>query len=393
MKLRRLLALSFLTLFSCLPVGSYLITELYYFPKIEKRNQRLATLFPKIIQDLNKIEDKPVFKKVSYNKDARDFLDFYISWQGGKIPAINSRNHQIKAYLMQRYPHWREIKLQLQALMADPALQIMDLSWFEELEYFDHWNLLHKPEIIAELKQIPYMNSMEKVKSSSSLPIPDYIEFRDFANLYYLKNYKKPKAINHYLQAAYLAHSAGSLISNSIATHMIREIHFIHKQLDTSNLPELEKVDALYRLSWAWTDIIRYSWKKEIPHELKAYMKPEFGVCSGLFENTLGLNAFSDYFKPSLPLEVDFKKEIYKNRKLMVSLLKKCNVYELSVYLEDTPEGNNPWFYDDNKMFHVGGSKGYYLNLSKIPYLRRAAGLELMSIALPSYTRKYEEIH
>lgn len=382
------------------PIVHFVLTEYYLIPKIESDYKKAQSYFPKILADLKAIAENPPFPDVELKSNGEGFISKHVSWEGDGFSPLSSKSHETLSDLFEKYPNWKSDPKQFKSLYADPDLLSIDTSWIEELKNYSHWDFSTHPEIQENLRHVPESSGIERIGIFSALPIPNFPEFRKWGIVYFLQEYhqgKGPEGLKSFRKMAHLSHNTGTLIGKMIATTMLDDEHFFSKNLqmpDWELIPK-EEIQAYKRVSWAWIGIAQTTWFHEFPKDFEPYLKPETGVCAAAWENPGGLTAFQDFLKSKVVFERDFSENLEKSRSFQKRLFSICNMKSYEGFVSRIPAGANPLIGRGYGSYYMidseAASSSTSLNWSRVPYIRRVIGLNLIAISIPNYLKLYEQ--
>ena len=379
------------------PVGTYLIMELYYLPNIRgafsKVSEEKKTLF---IKDLELIKDSGLVEKISRKNNAREFLNQYISWSAGRDDT--RFNQEVKAYkIFSRHPWYLHHPKHFKNLQNDPELATIDLKWMNDLTQFDHWNIMDDPANRSFMEQAEAGNSIDRLTALANYSVPHSSNLLLFAILKLIQDHPKNPTVayNKYLHTLKLIHSQHTRNSQiSYGTGVIYGGQ-IQRFLPVKGFERLnDRVGvALRRTSWVWPTILESTWQGPVPEDIRKFMEPEFGVCAGARVNPLGINAFHELIKgPAWPLEHDFRAESQRSFELRKILFEKCDMPEFSFLLEKP--GKTYQFENESESGRIIAmdpeNSKIYIQLGQYPYFRRILFGMLSSIAPPHLFEIYE---
>jgi hypothetical protein len=354
-----------------------------------------------ILADLALLQSKPVFPESPRLKNAEPLLSRHIQWGG--LPRLENKDRDALDSLYKKYPQWRTDGEQQKKLMHDPALKGIDTSWLEDLHSFDHWNLTTRPEVKVRLDRASSLNGLGRIGLFAALPLPEYMELRSLAYLRFFQLYvqgRGAEGLKTMFKVAELCHSSGTLVGQMVAAQMLKGERDFASAYGLGSVPVAggSSVEAYRRLSWAWVGIaMAWPFSKALD-EFQPYMSRGNGACTAAWEQPAGFLAMQDFFGSHWPLETDFSSELARSHALQVRLLETCSGQAFLGFLAPTPDGANAWAmrgvdrrdvasYDPE----TDAQAVTLVNLSKIPYLRRLAGMWLMTLARPNYMNLYEK--
>jgi hypothetical protein len=392
-------ATSLLIVFSVI-IGSHLFVTQYLKPKLAEYVVPNKKVLEYMVRDLKQLSQLEVFPRSERKKNAAFFLNSKI---GGIDQRGSTSDELIKIeMLLKKYYGWQENEKQFQLLLSEPTLNEIDTTWLSQLEEFDYIDFTVLDEIQNRIRPLKESNSIEKISVWSSLPTLEIATLQNWVVAYVLQMHKKGqtnKALTLTRHIARLVHSNGSLVDHMVAISILKKENILAEFLKAKWTPfSLEILEAHKRVSWGWPGILNQSYYHgELPPEFKQYAKRELGLCSGVGEYFMGFQGMSDFLYPQAPFETSFRSELLAAKSLAEKLLKKCDRYDqFRFFLEETPKEKNSWWDKDMiAIWSLNGSHNmfnYFPNPSRLPYFRRVFIYYLMGVAIPNYTRLYEDL-
>lgn len=280
------------------------------------------------------------------------------------------------------------------------TLETADLEWIESLQKFDFVSALSSEDIQK------FQNNLDgsffrKIGLHSSLNGNNLPELGQMALAYTYKLCSKkecPKGLKHLRHVAQLMYTAngGFYIQHSAINLLKQESYFV-KKFDLKNYASLdpEFLNAHERVYWGWMGIIGDMFKKnDFSDKWNDYMKPELGVCSGINLYAFGWYlSGSDLMNRHWPLEIDFSKEIEKEKVVLDQFYQKCGMpiysklihtrynqakplaLSLSLTPSFLPESLQPW-----------------INEARVPYFRQLLAFYILKTFNGSYWKVYERL-
>jgi len=368
--------------------------------KLTDHENTARTYLPKIIEDLKVIEAHPPFPTWSRERNAEPLLTLWVSWEGKGFQKLESPEHKALREITAKYPRAANDPNQFAALAADPLLDKVDTRWMRRLKDFDHWAPLANEKITEMLSAGHNMNSIGRVGLAATLPTPSYGELRDWALVHFAKEFKRGHAregLATYRKTAELAYTSSSLIGAMVSVAMLKTERnlAIFGNEPAWPIVDINVVTAFHKVAWTWAGLLKLGMTQDFPKELSPYFKQELGLCAGASETVSGLVAISDFLEPQIPLEVDFTEPLARSRQLQARAQAMCGVEALGFMNERVPASANPLFAKDTGAIFtlVSGAPapGLLFNPARVPYLRRAVAMALMTIAMPNFFHFYKE--
>lgn len=361
------------------------MTEKVYLPDFARKAEEINRHQAAIIKDLKLLEAKPIFKPTLGQKDAQELLSQHISWSGRGFEPLKTPQHKVLFKFERQLKDWKEAS-HLEALLMQPELMHLDVSWLEQLPNYDHWNFASHPKIKAEL------NANKKLRSSASLPEPKMSELHDFVLIYFLQQYKKEnvkQGLDILEHAAQLMHTGNTLVSQFSAGALLRTANRLKESLKFGEptLATQESISAYGRVSLAWIGISHLPWFKLSLAAYKPYLKTENGICAALNEHSP--DSARDFLEPRFIFENDMKENFIELRAHRDKLRTLCHAEYLEIF--DQPTNTNPSSLR-RPTNATGTSNSAKSFLSRIPYVRRAIGTFVISSTFPNRVSQYAKL-
>lgn len=355
------------------------------------------------LADLKVLTESPLISNLGYSQNAEELFASHVSWQGSGIEPLADESHQRLRAFFQRYQGWSKSPETFQKMLRDPELDLIDTSWLAQVHNYDHWSILANAYVAPHLERVKQADSIARVGIFASLPIPYYSELYDFATAHLLQMHKKHKTIEGlkvYRKTAELVYSSSLLVSAMVAVKFFKNEKFLVENLAVKNwkTPPQESIDAFKRVSWAWVAILKNSFYSDIEPEIAQYIKVENGICGASFEAVMNDAIASDYLSPRAPFEIDHSAELARLSSTEEKFRSLCHMESLKVFSGRTPASVNTWIPKNEALYVTeGNTLSYlgilgYLNLSKVPYVRRMFGYVLVSFSEPDYFKQYKNL-
>lgn len=365
-------------------VSSGLIVTKWLIPKLRAVSNNVRSHHKEILSDLKLLDAKPIFASPLRKKDAQNFISRHIGWKGAKVESVVTPKREDLIALKTAYP---ELAVEnLKKLADDPRTITIDVSWVDQIESYDHWNLASSSIVKVELERVKKLNGIARIGVLAEMPIPDYSLFQFASVIRFLQLQKSGdplKSFRLFRHASYLAHTTHTIAGAMIATAGLRREHLFAETFKITDwtLIEKERIAAYKRVSWVWGGLIHEARWGTLPEEFQMYIKPHNGVCAMAGES-LFYSGFQDFFVPTVPFETNFSAQLQRSEGLTQKLFDVCSMPQYLVFLAPSPASSN-------SLFGRGYSIG--INLARIPFMRRMFGITLMTVGTPNHLRYYEE--
>ena len=380
-----------------LPAANYFVIQKFFVPKLNETAVAQEKYYDAIMADLNLLEKSPVFPPVTYKNNAETFLTEHVSWTGKGFTPLETVSHQsLRIFIKSKIN--LEDKKEITLRSQDPLLEQIDTSWMKDLSQFDHWNFSSNPIVQSKIDTATQKNGISRIGTFSSLPIPDFLELRNFALVHFLQEYKNGRpqeGLKTLRQVAYLMHSAGMLVSQMSAVAVIGMERRMAKALNIkSDLSEMEKQIAAYkRLSWAWVGILQSPWYGKWNSHFDAYLKSENGICAGAYEQITALEGLKEFLEPRFLFEGSFAENYERQRPFQKHIMEICQIKNYSAFFTESPEESRKFFAKIPVISSEDSeptAEKVSLNYGRIPYLRRLVGLTILTISSPNWFKQYD---
>lgn len=370
-----------LLLIFALPIGDYAFYSLYYAPVQKQSVAELEMYYPKILADLKLIDQNPIFNKFTFDKNAEEIFEKNLSWSGLKPEAKYDLNHTNLRNFTQKYKLWKKDPEVLETMLADPNIHTIDTGWMDTVLNYDHWNISNNPNIKTHLAPLKELDSLEKMAVFSQLPIPDYLELRDWTLVYFLKQHKKMNTLQGlkvYRKIAELSYSSSSTIASVISTKLLEDEAYLAERFQIKDWVAIdnERINAFRRSAWTWTRIARNSLHQIIPLEVRDLIKYENGICSAAWEVAPNIALLNDFLIPRFVLETDHSVDVARFQETVDKLQTICKLDPYKSFGERSPASVGISVSELSESFQQKSaslSTDSYLAVAvrKIPYMRR----------------------
>lgn len=378
------------------PGLTHILVNAHFMKELSNHAQEADLHLADIKKDLETLQKNPIFEKLDTSADAGFVLTTHVPSLGAEPTMAAQKNYEpIKNYL-EKYKNWRNDKEVLITSTQDIALRTLNTDWMLPLKDKTYWSLSQHPDVVTTLERVPKLNSIERIAEFAQMPIPRYDTLRDWAAIYMMKMAYEgsPRlGLEMYRKVAELIQSHGTLTGHMVAAHMLKQEPYLAATFAVQDwmAHDLEAVEAFERISWGWVGLVRDSWLKPVPADITSLMTPQNGVCAAAVENVGGLARMYDFLGPHFVFEPDFSAEIEASRTLEQQLLSDCRMEAFHVFSLPTEKASNPFWVKAETVYTLPEMEGWTYNRSRIPYLRRLVGLQLMTIAQPNFFIKYKQ--
>lgn len=364
--------------------SQHVYREVYLTKKLQSLNDTLRN-WPKFIEDLKILDSQKIARPITRTKNAAEFLVDKISWSPDETNLNDAQQSARTAkQVLARHAKWQSSPEQLAKLLSDPELKNIDPSWVRELSQFDYLDLSVTRQQKEQLDRLRPMDVISRIGVIAALPMPNFMEAVDLATIGALKAHaaKAPRAelisyLNSIDQLFHLTQSSPTLVDQSIAVATLGRLHSLVEALKIEGMTvvPVEMRLRIRRVSWMWAQVLALSSMKEFESALNAvrpYMKTTNFLCGG--SDPVGTMAiFKDILAGGWPLEPDFKSELEREENYLRETAKICGTPVTDIVLSLPKAPDNPM----------------QLN---VPYLRRIYFSILNSIAVPNYSRQYDDL-
>ena len=373
--------ITFCLIFTVLPALDHFVV--YQKIELPQKNviKKIEAITPKVLTDLKVLEKSPIFTKFTYTKNAELVFSENISWSDSTSEKELTFNRQKLRKFAEKYKDWRKNEELFQAMLKDPEIHQIDTSWMSDIRSYDHWNLTENAKMNSLLKLASNVDTRNKLDIFHNLPIPDFFELRSWALTQLLKEHKNVNSVSgleNYRHIAFLSYTTGTLIGGQIAAQMLNDERILTDRLGIENWPHYEdkSIQAFKRLTYIWPTLIKGTIADNLSVELSDYFRPEFGICSAVFDasNTL---RFRDLLEPRFILESAHSIDLERFDKTYEMVQKNCNSKAFAVFSNRTPASFNTFITNElnnTKIDDEPENLFSYLtkiNIAKIPYIRR----------------------
>ncbi len=364
-------------------------TEMRFQAQIRNQYKKVQTHLPQILIDLHDLDQNPLFNPKNTLKDATDFMDQNLSWQGIE-PEVNDKNRPL-LNLFNKHPEWDKNPQNLQSLYNDPQIKNINVDWVEQLSQFDQWNYFRSQKIQNQLKSVKYKNRLDRFVTIAELPMPSLNELRMSGIVYFLKQIKNNQIDEEksvIAKIAQLSHSSETLVGRFFAAQLLLDEIYLDENFKFLNLKTIarEKIESYKRVTWAWQGLNRLSFFHKIPKELNAYMKKGTGFCSTHIESPHSLFPVSlfldtDLFKNRVIFEKDYAERFKESHKFREEAFAACGLKTLEGFLSRIPATDTAPNLNQKTSY----------TWKNLPYFKRSISLANKSLFYNNYFRLYEK--
>ena len=274
------------------------------------------------------------------------------------------------------------------------------LDWIDGILEYDHWNFFVDPYISQKINASTHADVVNKIGIWSALDMPETNLFTKLlylrtTELVQLKQYAK--ALLVFKKGQQLILSTNTLVGGAVGSNMLR---FKNRLIDFYSLSwkkeSEDRINLMKRVAWGWTHVLQEtSYSGHNTEKIKKYLKPELGMCSGVFESVNDYAWLNGFHQAKYPFEPDYHLSIRDLKKQALSRLETCGVTELKPFLQSSGvlKSNlkqsllafsmveESWMTDTLALIP--------LSVEEIPYVRSIIGSILNSVAIPNYISPY----
>jgi hypothetical protein len=385
-----------------LPIGNHIFHSLFYIPAQKKSVEDLEKYYPKILADLKLVDQNPIFNKFTFEKNAEEIFEKNLSWSSSPTDSKLDLNHINLRDFVAKYSQWKKEPEVLEQMLADPSLNTIDVSWLESVLNYDHWNVSNNPHVKIQLDKIKGLDSISKLGVFASLPIPDFLELRNWTLVYFLKQHKKKNTAHGfkvYRKIAELTYSSSSTVSSIVATKLLEDESYLNQIFPVADWKPIDdnRIKAFKRLSWAWLSLVRNTANKPLTIEVRDLLKFENGICSAAWELAPNIALMNDFLEPQFILETNHALDVSRFKETIQSLQTTCRLNPYKKFNERSPSSIQSWLSDVTTSFAQAEFDGTLnpkttAGIRRLPYLRRMFVYIIFPFGAPESTlsRHYE---
>lgn len=392
------LVVSVLVILVVLPMIFQMGANYYIEPRLEEIKADRGAYYTLMLEDLEYLKKYPIFSNFTYNNNAQHLLEKYVPFEGAaKQIADPEWVSQIEKLRDKYGTKWMSQPEVFANLLNEPEVKGFDTdTWMDQLLEYDHWEISEYPEINEQIKKASSSNSLEKIGIWSSLPIPQYSVLSLLASIHVAKSKDKNAAIKVYRHIAKLMHSSHSLIGNMMAVQHLKNEASLVSQFHIKNWEPIkgDLIEKYKRVSWGWGDVIGQTYLFNFDKRFEPYLKSELGLCAHVQERVADIGGLSDFLEGGWPLEINYKKGMEQGRVFLGQLMDTCHMQEWKVFNQPTLPGENPLFTskDDQQAFDDFFGFSFFVNSSRVPYIRGSIGAILATIGTPRFNNLYRKL-
>lgn len=379
------------------PVVDRIAKAKLYEPLRKHYDEQLAKIKPKFREDLLLLEKAELFPEFGRHHNAEELLGQHVPWSGdGTHEAVGATSKKAVEF-MSKYNSWQMNSDLVAQILKDKDLMQIDVAWLDGVTKYDHWDISTNPQTAPQLQRALQLSGLSKVGLFASLPIPDYNSLRRASQVRLFQKYKKGETLEGlkvFRKTNELIYSSGLLVGTLYSAMLFNDERAFVENLQVKSWTTVpaEATLALKRSAWAWVGILRGTIFRDIPEDIKPYVKVQNGICAASWEGSL-TGFLQDYLAFEFPFESDHSEDVDRLVANTSRFLSQCHLQKYEVFNTRTPASENHIILDQS--FSLSGvyELGIFdrLNLSRVPYARRVFGYSLLSVGYPSYFKMYSE--
>ncbi len=386
------LSLIFFSIFSGL-----LYSELIFLRSQKKSQDYQKQITAKIdlfLNDQNLISSDNFFALPGKKHDAGELLNSKIQWSYDESSPLS--------ILMNRWPEIippPDLRAKLNGSWSkswvDHAKAVtkydLDLSWMNELNHYDHWDLFAFGPLSDVIK------SGRSNFNIFTMPVPDLGALQTLAKLRLMKGLAEKNlfpALREVRQLAKLIFSQEMLGSELIAIAILRSERQAFEKGATLGLInseqwqayESEFLDRARRATFAYSGLFDLNTDSTVLKSVFYGSSSHAGLCASLSEGMVRVLIGRTFMVGNLPFESAFEEKLKLLNHIVQQRGSECRLPYAKLIWKDDTNFISTIFSDPKNFSSVPSWTTYkYLLGRHIPFYRRAIGAELIAIATPSF--------
>jgi hypothetical protein len=282
--------------------GTQVCLRSFFLPEIAVPSTVLHRLEPRLLADLKRLSQNPVYPVLPREKNAERFLLGFVSWDG--TPALSNVEHDRLMELMAAHQDALRSDEEWAAFLDDENLYDLDLAWVDQLTAYDHFDFRTHPAYAAALARAETSHGLARFEIAYSLPAPRLKELR-FAALaraaQLIRERRLEDAQALYRHVGYLLSTTDSLVGSAMAVVMLQNEKRLAARTRTAwPVIDDDRVEALRRVSWAWTGITTALAADGTLGVYAPYFQRSTSACTGVFDHLGTESLLQDYLKPTV---------------------------------------------------------------------------------------------
>jgi len=363
----------------------------HYQEVLRKANDVIASRIPRFESEQKEIAGFNLLAETSSVKsDAGTFLNSRIQWSG----------HDQQAEIV--VPEIPSVKWNNEWLTADIPSVLMEtnLTWVKKLKTFDYWDLFEsgpnarlvgdKPEIVS-----PY-----------SFPIPDFSFLSRAAKLHLRRAFDRGdivQALSDIRHLARLVYTTETLVGSMTAVNLLKIERAAYEEAVKRKIAiasdyapiSSEAIAKMKTTLWVTAGFTDHAAPDVIARVfLDSKSEWPVGSCAALAETAQAVVLTSEFLKKKYPFETDMNEqesvirqvfEVSKPHCRLVfhrQLISRTQEYaDVIVGFKDFSMATSWWGRLENYRYAYGRF---------LPYIRQGLGMELMAIARPDFSGRYD---
>lgn len=358
----------------------------FYRAKMLQSLEKNLRHWPKFIEDLKTLDTQSIAKPITRTRNAAEFLSERVTWDPVEEVPVNEAQraaHSARTVL-QKYRQWGSDPAELAKLLSDPDLKSIDTAWTKELSNYDYLDLSVTARQKDHLSRLPRAHAIERVEIIASLPMPDLLQALDLASVAVLQAHLAKAPREDVLSAFGVLDTLFQLFQSSptLVDQMLAVSTLGRKQrlVDALKIQGVEYVPLemrlrIRRVSWMWAAVLYLTPLKEFEPalaEVRPYMKTTNFLCGG--SDPIGTHSiFKDFLLTKWPLAPNFGPTLEREASHMKETAAICGIPLADILLSLPEPENIPAEFS-------------------IPYINSIYFSVLNSIAVPSYSRQYDDL-
>lgn len=364
----------------------------HYQEVLKQTNDVVASRIPRFELAQKEISSFGLLAESSSVKsDAGAFLNSRIQWAG------QDQNSVITV------PEVSDSKWNQDWLTADipPALAKTDLAWIAKLKDFDHWDLFASGPNARLVGENPVF------VSPYAYPFPEFGFLSRAVRLHLRRALDRgdiSSALNEVRHLARLVYTTETLVGSMDAVNILKMERAaydeaVKRRISVSSTYEPVSSETLVKMKttlWVTAGFADFAAPDVLARVfLDAKSTWPLGSCGALAETAQAVVLTSDFLKKKYPFEVDMNEQHAVIQRVFEASKPHCRLVFHRQLMSRTQEYAD--FIVGFRDFSLASSwwgqlQNYrYVFGRYLPYARQGLGMELMVVARPDFTRRYEQ--
>ncbi len=151
-------------------VISKVLVSQFLVQKIHAVSKNIQAHHAEILADLKLLDANPIFTDGPRTKDAQNLISQHIGWQGINTEVPEAPEYKALVALKAAYPQFSDAE-NITKIAADPLAAAIDVSWLDQIEFYDYWNPASFTKLKKEFERVKEVNGISRIGIFANMPI------------------------------------------------------------------------------------------------------------------------------------------------------------------------------------------------------------------------------